>query len=246
MSRLFDGQFSVESVTFSVGGAPPDQGPITMAALFRPQASFSTATCYMMVGLNGATEVWGILTDTAKPFTSNDFGTGGPTLTGNTWYWLVVTKASGSVIPRWHVKDITNGTAWTHANDSSNVADGTGPITSIIVGNVSAAGGQDMRGELVAMAAWSSALADLSVEAACTLAASDLVAAAPSWGTLWNQASTATPVPDFTGGGGNQSAISGTSVSANEPPGWSYSLASAAPVGRSLVMSQAVNRSYTY
>jgi hypothetical protein len=231
MSRLFDGQSSTECVTFSVGNAPPDEGPITLAALVRPQAAFSATTCYIMTGKDaGGTEIWALLTDTAKTYITNDLGSGGPTLTASTWYWVVVTKATGSVIPRWHIKDITNGTSWVHQNDTSNVADGTGPITSILVGNLTAAGTVDFCGEIVALSAWASAMSDLQVEAACTLAATDLVAASPSWATLWNQASTATAVADITGGGGNQTAISGTSVSASEPPGWSYSLGGPAPV----------------
>jgi hypothetical protein len=218
VSRLFDGQFSVESVTFAVGNAPPDEGPITMAVLFRPQTTFSTATCFLLSGLNGATGIWGLLTDSGKPFTANDFGTGGPTLTGNVWYWLVATKATGAAIPRFHVKDITNASAWVHQDDSSNVADGTGPITKIVVGSNDSSGSSDMRGELVAAAAWTAALTDLQVEAACTLNASDLSTAAPNWGTLWNQGSTATSVTDFTGGGGDQTAITGTACRRTSRP----------------------------
>jgi hypothetical protein len=66
VSRLFDGQFSVESVTFAVGNAPPDEGPITMAVLFRPQTTFTTATCFLLSGLNGATGIWGLLTDSGE------------------------------------------------------------------------------------------------------------------------------------------------------------------------------------
>jgi hypothetical protein len=44
------------------------------------------------------------------------------------------------------------------------------------------------------------------------------------WAIKLNQASTATSVTDDTGGGGDQTAISGTSVDADDPPGFDYSL----------------------
>lgn len=54
--------------------------------------------------------------------------------------------------------------------------------------------------------------------------------------TLWafNQASTADPVLDRTGGGADQTAITGTAVSADEPPGFSYSTASTATLDATL------------
>ena len=225
MSRLFDGQFSAEAVTFSVGTAPTDEGPITIAALVKPQTTVSSGTCWIVSGLVSGSPILGVVIDAGTLFMANDFTSGGPTVTGGTtWYWIVVTKASGSATPRYHIKNVTSGGAWSHTNGTGNVSDAAGPITSIIVGAESGTGTNDFRGSIAALAMWDTALADLSVESACTLAASDLLGAAPKWMTRWNQASTGTNVTDDTGGGGNQTAISGTSVDADDPPGWSYAL----------------------
>jgi hypothetical protein len=243
MSRFFNGGTAADYITCSPGNAPAVQGPITIAVLAHP--STSAFTGWIVQGMT-ASGVWSILCDAGVMFVENDFTAGSPAH-GTGWCWYVATKATGSVIPRWHVHDLTAGTAWTHTNASGTVPNNAGPITSIRVGS-SAAGtaAQTFRGRLAAVAAWNSALSDVAVEAACTLAASDLAVSSPAWAVLLNQASTATSVTDITGGGGNQSALNGTAVDADEPPGWSYSLTSTAPVGRQLLLSQAVNRSYTY
>jgi hypothetical protein len=250
MSRFFDGQFAVESVSFSVGGTSSiDQGPCTIAALIRFNTSAAGALTYVVTGKSsGGADVWTVTGFDLSLFMANDFTSGSGQLTVSNWYWVAVSKANGTATPRWHIHNLTAGTAWTHTDASGTVADSTGPVTSIVVGNSAASAGDDFRGWMAATAVWSTQLADLSVEAACTLNASDLAAASPTWGALWNQSSTATSVSDFTAGGGNQTAISGTSVDgAVEPPGWSYSLSGgAAPVGRQLAPSQAVNRSNTY
>jgi hypothetical protein len=220
MSRFFNGPTTQDGITFSPGNAPPDQGPITVMALFR--AASSPFTGWILSGNIGASRIWSMLVDTGKLYCENDFGTGGPSH-GTGWCWFGYTKDPGAAIPRWHMHDITAGSAWVHVNDSSNVGDGSGPITSIVMGNGGSAA-NTFRGRGAAAAAWASKLSDGAIEAACTLAAADLAAASPNWGVLLNQASTATSVVDFTGGGGNQTALSGTSVDADEPPGWSYTL----------------------
>jgi len=119
--------------------------------------------------------------------------------------------------------DITAATPWVHSDDASNVSDGSGPITNILVGSAGVAG-NTWRGRIAAVATWDTVLSDGQVEAACTLAASDLFDAGPDWMVRLNQASTATPVSDDTGNGGDQTAISGTAVDADDPPGFDYSL----------------------
>lgn len=244
MSRFFNGGTAADYITCSPGNGPAVQGPITMAVLAHP-ASSSFGNGWMVQGMT-ASGVWAILCDSGVLFMENDFTSGGPSH-GTGWCWYVATKASGTVTPRWHMHDLTAGTAWTHANASGTVANNTGPITAIRVG-ASAAGtaAQTFRGRIAATAVWGSVLTDLQVEAACTTAASDLAAASPAWGVLLNQASTATAVTDFTGGGGNQSALSGTAVDADEPPGWSYSLTSSFIARPPILTRQAVKRASFY
>lgn len=246
MSRLFDGQFTVASVSFSAGSATFSQGPATVMALLRFDAGAAGALCYVVKGASaGGTDVWALQAFNLQMFCANDFTTGSSSLTAANYYWVGFSHASGGT-PRWHIQNVQTAGAWSHTDASATVGDGTGPVTSIIVGNSSAAGSDDMRGEIAAIAVWGSALSDGAVQSACTLSAADLVTSSPAWGTLWNQASTGTSVTDITAGGGNQTAISATSVGTDEPPGWSYSLSAASLPPRPLLVSQAVNRSYTY
>lgn len=231
MSRLFRGGTALDSITFGVGNGPPDEGPITIAVLAHPSATNFTG--WILNGHDGTFARWSMLAsgNPVKLFMEGDFGSGGPALAAD-WYWLVGTKASGSVPPRWHVKDLTTGSAWAHVDGSANVSDNTGVATTIVLGNHIAGGaGDSFRGRIAAAATWTGALTDLQVEAACTLSAADLLTAGPGWMVRLNQASTATSVPDDTGHAGGQTAISGTVVDADEPPGWSYALTVApAPV----------------
>jgi hypothetical protein len=219
VSRQFDTAAGTDSITFSVGNAPPDQGPITVALLAK---AFSTAgwTGWLISGRT-AGAVWGILTSNnggAKLFAENDFGNGVAGLS-TSWRWYVMTKASGSVAPRIHVGDLSG--SWTHTDNSANTGDGTGPITSLILGNN---GTNGWRGSFAVAAAWTSVLSDATIEATFGTSAATVLAASPGWMVRLNQASAATSVTDDTGGGGGQSAISGTSVDADDPPGFNYAL----------------------
>lgn len=222
MSRSFDPTAGADSITFSPGAAPPDQGPITVAVLAKA-ASTAGWTGWMISGrTTGA--VWGFLTSNnagAKLYAENDFGTGVAGLS-TSWRWYVMTKATGSALPRIHVWDLS--TAWSHTNNTSNVADGTGPITTLIVGSN---GTNGWRGSIACIAAWDTVLSDATIEATMTLKASDVLAGSPKWMIRLNQSSTATGVTDDTAGGGNQTAISGTTIDADDPPGFNYSLSAA-------------------
>jgi hypothetical protein len=222
VSRQFDTSGGTDSITFSPGNAPPDQGPITVAVLAK-SASVAGYTGWLIDARKTGTAIWGFLTSNnggAKLFAENDFGNGVSGLS-TSWRWYVMTKASGSVAPRIHVWDLSG--AWSHTDNSATVADGTGPIDTIYLGsqNGSANG---WRGSIAMVATYTSAMNDAAVEAAFTLAAADAFGATPGWMVRLNQASTATSVTDDTGGGGDQSAITGTTVDADDPPGFSYAL----------------------
>jgi hypothetical protein len=249
MSRAFAGPSSNETISFSAGASPGSQGPFTMAALVKANAGFG----WIASGNAGSTPIWSAGLDTSAWFMWNDFTSGrAQIVTTGHWAWIVVTKATGSAIPRWHIRDVTSAGSWDHTNTTGGtVADNAATLTSVTVGNaVSFAAANCWQGSIAALATWNNTFTDLQVEGLATLSAADLLSGggvtAPKWMVRLNQASTATSVPDDTGNGGNQSAITGTSIDVDEPPGWSYTLTAAAPVGRQLVMAQAVNRSNTY
>ena len=222
MSRQFDTAAGADYITFSAGAAPPDQGPFTIAVLAKA-SSVAGFTGWMARGSKAGTAVWGFLTSNnagPKLFAENDFGNGVSGLS-TSWRWYVMSKAAGSNLPRIHVWDLSG--AWSHTDNSANVGDGTGPIDAIYVGG-NGSGSNGWRGSIAVVATWASALSDGAIESACTLAASATYSATPAWMIRLNQASTATSVTDDMGGGGNQSAITGTSVDADDPPGYSYAL----------------------
>lgn len=232
MSRLFTGG-AFNYITFAPGGAPQTQGPITLAVLVKPATIIGTH--WWWVGRATSTHVWSVLTDTSHLFMENDFA-GGPIPTVGNWWWVVVTKASGNALPRWHLKNLTTGAAWTHANEASGTVPNNGSsINNITFGGDGSNTNTNYDGKGAAAAAWSLVLSDAAIEAACTLNASDLLAAAPGWMIRLNQASTATPVIDDTGNGGDQTAITGTAVDAEDPPGFSYTLSSTTPFSKSVV-----------
>jgi hypothetical protein len=228
MSRAFNGGTSLDMLTFGVGAAPPDQGPITMAILAKA-SGVATSTSYMVQGVASTTPVFSALFSNnagAKLFMESDFGNGVGGISATDWLWYVGTKASGSALPRWHVKNLTTNAAWAHTNGSATVGDGSGPITAVRVGSNNAMA-TTFRGSIAVVALWDTALSDVDVELACTYAYADaVVTKAAKWAVALNQASTATSVNNDAAGGGNQTAISGTTVDASDPPGFSYSLSS--------------------
>ena len=223
MSRAFNG--TTDTITVSAGNAPLDQGPITIIILAKA-ANTSGFTGWFIRGRNDGSPVWSALTSNntgPKLFVEGDFGNGVAGLTTD-WAYYVATVPDGGGIPNWHVKNVTTDSAWAHDPDDFSVSQGSGPIDDIIVG-------QNFPLSIAVAAAVPAEWSEGEVEANCTLAAADLHTAIGSsgWMVRFNQSSTATSVTDDTGGGGDQTALSGTTVDADDPPGFDYSLA--APSG---------------
>lgn len=217
MSRAFNGS-NPDSVIFSAGNAAPDQGPITVICLIKTSAAYG----WPISGRNsGPSSVWAVGADAGKWFAWNDFSSGIAFSPGGNWCYVVMTRSTG--VPRWHFQDYTAGGAWTHTDSTFNPGDGSGPIVDVSVGG--ATGGIKFTGSAAVMATVTGVWTDAEIEARCTNKAIDLYSASPGWMIRFNQASTATAVQDDTGGGGNQTSISGTSID-TDPPGYDYSLTS--------------------
>jgi hypothetical protein len=141
--------------------------------------------------------------------------------------WCIVgySKASGTAIPQMHLYSFS-GATWTHTAANTSIANGP----SAAGGTVRfGAQGTDLGNQRIAAGAiYNVALSDVNVAAitAAGLKTSSLYSAAGTTPVgLWelNQASTATNVTDLTGGGANQSAITGTTVIVgDDPPGWTF------------------------
>lgn len=139
------------------------------------------------------------------------------------WAVIGITKASGSNPIRTHIYDYDTAT-WNHA-DLAPLADGSGTVDSILLGSFDP--GQFLNGIVAAYGLWAgTALADgaFTTGTGFQTSLANWYAQTPS--VLWrfNQVSAADPVTDLMGSGADQSAITGTTVSADEPAGWSYAL----------------------
>lgn len=216
-----------DQVNFSPGNAPANQGNLTVMMLLKTNDPYG----WFLAGNKAGSTVWAMGRDSGNWFNWNDFGSGVTFNPAGHWCWVGFTRASGN--STWHFKDYTAGGAWSHTGSGFNPGNGTGPIDVIQVSGYGG-GGIHILGSVAVVFTVNSALADLAVEAACTSNAADAYAVA-NWMTLWNQSSTATAITDVTGGGGDQSSITGTSIDSDEPPGFNWSIGpSTTPVGRAL------------
>lgn len=227
MSRAFNG--TTDSVTFAAGKGPETQGGdvtsgtgITIVVLAKA-VSATGFTAWFARGRKAGAGVWAFLTSNnagPKFFMENDFGNGVAGLTAGKWFYYVATKPNAAAPPRYHVANVTDGTAFVHTSGTgASVGNGSGPIDDIFIG-------QAFPMSLAVAAAIPDEWTDSEIEARCTLAAADLLAGIgpAGWMARFNQASTATAVVDDTANGGDQTAISGTTVDADDPPGYDYAL----------------------
>lgn len=153
------------------------------------------------------------------------------------WYLILTRKATGTSTPRYSIFNYTSS-SWSHANFTGGaIGNGTAPGAGGRTG-FSFQGTQDFfGGRIAAKAAWSNAMpwtADAAgdsaiVAAGLHAAASSWLPSSPSAFWLYNQASTATAVTDVaSGGAGTQISITGTTViNGDDPPGFSFALATA-------------------
>jgi len=223
MSRQFNG--TSDFITFAAGGiAGNDAGPSTLAFLWRP-LSVSAGGVFRAYN-GGSAAAWGV-----NPFSDNNiyWGTnngftddsvvGGYAVAEN-WVLWVATKPNetGSPPVRFH-KYVYDTATWQHQPNGSPGDLNIGPLATFDIGRFTAGQFSNMR--LAAFGIWGSVLTDLQIEG-MTSTISAWQALSPQVLLAFNQSSTSDPVNDLTGGGGNQTAISGTTVSADEPAGWSY------------------------
>jgi len=134
-------------------------------------------------------------------------------LAADGWVLVGTTKATGSVAPTFYYYVFNTG-VWTRVagvaqGDSIGAAGG-----SITLGNTV---GDFFAGDIDVLAFFPTALSQAQMDTLPTsLAAWDALTPNAMW--VLNQASIATPVPDRTGNGANQSAISGTTIAATSSP----------------------------
>lgn len=140
------------------------------------------------------------------------------------WVIQVITKATGSATPRYHL--YRNGT-WRHADGQAALGN---PSTQA-GGNIripSFAGLSFDPLDVAVAAQWNgTALSDGQIETLTTnLQSQDWFDLDPSGLWNFNQASTGTAVDDVTGNGADQTSITGTTVISDGPANWDYTISS--------------------
>lgn len=142
-----------------------------------------------------------------------------------TWYCLLIGKATGAAIPRFHLYDYGAST-WTHGDHGTAKANSAVGSPGFIWVGLNASALSDLNADVAVAAIWKDqAFADATIESwGIPLSLQAWLATTPSVLWAFNQASTSNPVLDITGGGADQNAIAGTSISGSDPPGFTYSL----------------------
>lgn len=137
----------------------------------------------------------------------------------NGWCIIACTKATGSATPRYH-KYVLSTQTWSHGNGGGAVANATStPGGTVKFGAVDT---DMLNGDIAAAALYDRALADQEVEslASCWEA---WLGYGPVGAWLFDQDATSQSLLDWTGGGANQSAITGTTVQTASLPLFSQS-----------------------
>lgn len=217
MARNFNGS---EGIAFSAGAATATFG--TWAAIIKTTgpssaqfiANLSDKTWFQLdaFGFVGVAAGGGVVSSGTPRVQS-----------GDGWCFVAGTKATGTTFPRLHKYAYATNT-WTHGDASANQqADASGSVSSVAVGartGVSPTSG--FSGD-IAIAAWFAGnnLSDSQVEQ-LPFSLRAWLGYSPSGLWLLDQSSTSQTVIDLTGGGANQSNITGTSVSTASVPVFGY------------------------
>lgn len=226
MSRAFNGVS--DFITFSVGAAANlPTAALTAAFLWKPNSSHRgglfdgrDAGTTRQIGVNPFDNAGGNVFFAVNGSTSQSYSA-----YIGAWAILGFTKPAGAAqTVRAHLYRFDT-LAWSHTDLGAVSANAA--IASIFVGSFDP--GQFLNGNLGAIGLWTgTALSDANFEAGTGFQTSlaNWFNLTPS--VLWrfNQASVATPVTDLMGSGADQVAIVGTTVSADDPAGFSYDLVS--------------------
>lgn len=214
-------------IKFGVGGlASIAQSASTMAAIVRRNANLSSDTIisFETASLSELTFFIGNSSDDLLRWCTQA-GTADTipiSLTTAEGYALVaVNKAAGTVNPRGH-KFVYGTNTWSHA-DSATTAPDTATISGgfVQIGRLYTVSTFDFVGDIAIVGAWTRSLSDAEIEQlAFSLHA--WKSSAPDGLWLLDQSDTGQAVLDWSGGGSNQTSLTGTTVSTTSVPGFGY------------------------
>lgn len=223
MARRFTAA-SHEVIGFDPGNlASLDGGPITVAWIWSPNSLH--AGCLLYCSGTGQVILLNPFFDGRVYFATSGSGPATETYTASDgWRLLAVTKADGSSTVRGHSYDYGDQ-AWTHTDYSTKGDSTNGPVTTVQVGRNNGFN-EYLNADLAVVGVWGSVLTDNQLEG-LTDALIDWVTLSPAALWAFNQSSVASDVLDISGGGADQSSITGTSV-VSDPPGFDYAITAGA------------------
>jgi hypothetical protein len=221
-----------EWITFAPGDVQALTGPITFVFVWKPTSEHAGGL------IRGNYEVaefgefgrWGV-----NPFSDGNayltYGAGRSNDYGdyvNDWALLAYSKDAGLSAARAHILNLTDDTQ-DHADigDAYDATPSTDPIDEIYIGRWAS---NELLGALVAaIAVYPAALSDAAIEALAA-GAQPMLDAEPLAMWTFDQEDVGTDVEDITGGGADQTAISGTTVvTDDDPPGFDFELGGEEP-----------------
>lgn len=220
-TRSFNG--SSDFATLSLGASPTDH-PLTIAAILKVGRD-GTTDCVLTAHNSsnlGAIDFQRHSSNTwVFEFQLTGFAFSTTTVTtSDGWVMVATTKASGTVAPRFHKYKYSDN-SWVHeAMDTAIAGAGRTPAHWRVSNNE---GGSFWQGEIKAAAVWNRALADADLEA-LPFSLLDWHASLPRCLWMFDQSATGQNIVDFTGGGANQSALTGTSVGTSSVPVFNYGI----------------------
>lgn len=219
MARTFDGVDDVVTVGL---GACGFTGDLTLAAIVKLLDDDATDRCIVGLGNSSnrpALQLHGTSRLITLRYGGNNLQQTLAATSADGWVLVAATKATGTTAPRFHKYVFSTGT-YTAENDATTTAtDATAPVTSNLIGNRS--GTRLFEGDIGVVGAWNAVLTDAQIESlAFSLQAWFALQPKALW--LLDQDAVGQAVLDLSGGGANQTAITGTAVATSSVPVFGY------------------------
>jgi hypothetical protein len=223
MARSF-AKASSEGIGLAVGQLASFAGASTTIAVLRLAANISGAPCTILFGGASGSARMVFRIGNSAGSTANLSVTNASTASESTtavtasdgWVLVTVAKAAGTAVPRMGKYSYSTGT-WTFSNGGTSLAYGSGGDNLQIGQTFGSPSIRFFDGSVAAVASFSRELSDSQL-ASLPFALDAWLSAGPAGMWVLDQASTSMPVLDWTGGGANQSSITGTSVASQSAP----------------------------
>jgi hypothetical protein len=210
-------------VVCAAGNVPLTSAGISAAAIVRSYTTITGNTTILNMGESGNEWAFGWhSTSKWRFYNGSGVGIGTTSITANTFYLAGFSKAAGTTLPRFHWLDMTTNT-WTHENATGGIADSTTPVTPVTYIGRHRNVDSTFNGAINLVAVWNRVLTDAEFEA-LSYGLLPWYASAPAAGWLLDQSATTQNVLDWTGGGANQTSLTGTGIDVNSVPSFSYGM----------------------